>query len=231
MDNRYYFEEKENDIVTFKDKEANHIARVRRCNVGDDITAFNGDGYDYHLQIIEITKSVVKAKILDKILNRATNEPKIIVYLAMLKNEALTTTIDHLAELNVSEVKIFKSDFSVANIDMQKISKLQTIATQASKQCERATIMSVSIINKSDIKSDISWCKNIFFSYEDATNKANEFTGDFAVIIGPEGGFSKVEVEYFSSFASTISLGKTILRAEVASSVAVAMLKAVNHAS
>ena len=55
------------------------------------------------------------------------------------------------------------------------------------------------------------------------------FSGNFGIVIGPEGGFSKQEVDYFSSFATTISLGKTILRAEVACVASVAALKAVSY--
>ena len=51
---------------------------------------------------------------------------------------------------------------------------------------------------------------------------------DIGIIIGPEGGFSFKENEHFSSFCQNISLSKTILRAEVASVVAVSTLKAVS---
>ena len=48
--------------------------------------------------------------------------------------------------------------------------------------------------------------------------KVESFSGNFAVIIGPEGGFSAKENENFSSICKNISLSKTILRAEVAAS-------------
>ena len=89
--------------------------------------------------------------------------------------------------------------------------------------------MQISLINKKDIETDILNYKNRFFAYEDSTGKIENFSGDFAVIIGPEGGFSADEVKTFSSFANNVSLGKTILRAEVACTVAVSMLKAVNN--
>ena len=90
--------------------------------------------------------------------------------------------------------------------------------------------MDVSIIKKEEIEKDILKYQNRFFAYEDSKNKLQPFSGDFALIIGPEGGFSVKENEYFSSFAKNISLGKTILRAEVACVAAVASLKAVNNA-
>ena len=228
MDNRYYFNSITNNSVILIGQEAQHLSRVRRAKVGDKIVAFNGDGLDYNLEITEITKDKVMCQILSKTPNKANDSNNITVYLSMLKNEALTTTIDHLAELNVKEVKLFKSDFSVAVIDEKKLEKLNNISIQASKQCERADIMKVSIIKKEDIQKDISTFKNKFFAYENSTTPLSKFSGDFAVIIGPEGGFSEAENKQFSEFASNISLGNTILRAEVACTVAVSMLKAVS---
>ena len=227
MDNRYYFTEKNENDVVITNQEAQHLTKVRRAKIGDEIVAFNGDGYDYNLEITNITKDKVEAKVLTKELNKATNDTNIVVYLSMIKNDALTTAIDNLAELNVKQVKLFKSDYSVAVIDEKKLEKLNQIATQASKQCERADIMQISIVNKKDIEKD---CENLntFFAYENSNNKIESFVGDFAVIIGPEGGFSDAENEYFSSFAKNISLSKTILRAEVACVASVSMLKAVN---
>ena len=227
MDNRYYFNEIKDGVVVITGQEAQHLSRVRRAKVGDNIVAFNGDGYDYNLSICEITKDKVMATVESKNLNKASNDVNITVYLSMIKNDALTTAIDNLAELNVKQVKLFKSDYSVAVIDEKKLDKLNQIAIQASKQCERADIMQISIINKKDIEND---CKNTiaFFAYENSNNKIESFSGDFAVIIGPEGGFSEAENKHFSSFAKNISLSKTILRAEVACVSSVSMLKAVN---
>lgn len=232
MDNRYFFQTSQANKVIFNGQEAQHLSRVRRCKVGDEIVAFNGDGLDYHLKITEITKQTVEAEIVKKTANRAMQEKSnITVYLASLKNDALLTAIDNLAELNVKQVKIFKADFSVAVLDEKKLEKLNNIAIQASKQCERADIMKISLIEKKDIKADCKHLKSCFFAYEDANTAPQNFGGDFAVVIGPEGGFSPAEVEQFSSFAKTISLGKTILRAEVACVASVAMLKAVNYES
>ena len=230
MDNRYYFNEIKDSVVTISGGEAQHLSKVRRAKLGDEIVAFNGDGHDYHLRISNISKDKVSAEIISKDLNKATNSTNIVVYLSMLKNDALTTAIDNLAELNVKHVKLFKSDFSVAQIDEKKLDKLNQIAVQASKQCERADIMQISLINKKDIEKD---CEDLttFFAYENSTNKIQNFSGDFAVIIGPEGGFSESENQYFSSFAKNISLSNTILRAEVACVASVSMLKAVNSES
>ena len=230
MDNRFYFDAKNHLNIEFIDQEYIHLTKVRRCKVGDLIVGFNGDGFDYHLKIATITKDKVIATIIDKQKNRSYDDVNIVVYLALIKNVALTSAIDYLAELNVKTVKLFKSDFSVVTIDEKKLNKLNQISIQASKQCERADIMKVELIEKSDIKNDIKKYKNRYFAYENSTDGIKKFLGDFAVIIGPEGGFSREEVNYFSSFADTISISKTILRAEVACVSAVSALKAVRDA-
>lgn len=229
MDNRYYFDDIENNRVVIKGNQAQHLLRVRRAKLGDEIMAFNGNGYDYKLKISEIAKDKAECEILAKTLNKATNDCDITVYLAMIKNEALVEAIDHLAELNVKHVKLFKSEYSVAVIDQKKLEKLKTISIEASKQSERADVMQISIIEKNKIKDDVKQIDNVFFAYENSNNRIEKFNGNFAVIIGSEGGFSQTENEYFSSFAKNISLSNTILRAEVAGVCAVSMLKAVQN--
>lgn len=235
MDNRFYLQQigenggelPLNFCVMLGGQEAQHLIKVRRAKVGEQIVAFNGDGFDYHFEITQIFKDKVEIKLLKKCQNKAFNSPEIVVYLAMLKNEAMQTAIDHLAEMNVKKVKIFKADFSIANFDDKKTQKLTQIAIQASKQCERADIMQIELISKAAIKKEAN--KNTFFAYENSTTKIEPFSGSFSLIIGPEGGFSPAEVEYFSSFAKNVSLGNTILRAEVACVAGVSMLKAVNY--
>lgn len=235
MDNRYYFEkptsEKELNVpfsLCLEGQEAQHLIKVRRAKIADKIVAFCGDGFDYYFEVTEIFKDKVNLKLISKKYNNSFNAPNITVYLAMIKNEALIEAIDHLAELNVKNVKLFKADFSVATFDNKKLEKLHQTAIQASKQCERADVMNIEIIDKKQIKIDNN--KNIFFAYENSTGKIDNFSGDFALIIGPEGGFSTAEVEYFSNFAKNVSLGNTILRAEVACVAGVSILKAVNNA-
>ena len=235
MDNRYYFQKpteiKEIGVpfsFVLTGQEAQHLIKVRRAKIGDKIVAFCGDGFDYHFNVQAIFKDKVELTLENKQKNVSANACDITVYLAMIKNDALVEAIDHLAELNVKKVKLFKADFSVATFDDRKLEKLTQTAIQASKQSERADIMKIEIINKNQIKSDAP--QNTFFAYENSTGKIANFDGEFALIIGPEGGFSVEEVEYFSSFAKNVSLGNTILRAEVACVAGVSMLKAVNNA-
>ena len=128
MDNRYYFQKpegiKEIDVpfsLCLSGQEAQHLIKVRRAKVGDNIVAFCGDGFDYHFKVQTIFKDKVELTLENKQHNASANSNNITVYLAMIKNDALVEAVDHLAELNVKCVKLFKADFSVATFDDKKI--------------------------------------------------------------------------------------------------------------
>ena len=94
---------------------------------------------------------------------------------------------------------------------------------EASKQCERADIMDISKLKFNDMVKLLSDYDLVLFAYEDSKNAFTDIqtlkqykNKKVAVIVGCEGGFSADEVEVLSKVASTVSLGKTILRAPVA---------------
>lgn len=222
MDNRYYFESNNNNIVVLDKAETQHLSKVRRASVGDTITGFCGDGYDYILQVEDINK-VARCKVIDKILNKATKCTDITVFLSALKNDALLESVDILTQLNIKNLKVFDSKYSVASIDDDKIVKLKTKSIQACKQCERADIMDISKIKFNTMLDSLKDYDLVLFAYEDSKNAFIDMQSlskyknkKVALIVGCEGGFSAEEVEVLSRYAKTISLGRTILRAPVA---------------
>ena len=101
---------------------------------------------------------------------------------------------------------------------------------ESSKQCERAIVPTVyplcdleTLINSGNFDKIIVFCERI------ATNTIRESFGKkpvvkgdrVLVVIGPEGGFSQEEFEFFKdSDVEMLTLGDLILRAETAVTVA-----------
>lgn len=224
MDNRYFFENNKQlnigDSIELDKTETGHLVKVRRAKVGDTITGFCGDGFDYTLTIDEIGKTT-KCSIDSKAKNRAVDTTPVTVFLSTLKNDALNESVDNLTQLNVKNIVLFDTKFSVASIDDDKIEKLRTRSIQACKQCERADFVN---INKIKYKQVIECLKDydlVLFAYENSTNPFISDLRDYkgkkiALIVGCEGGFSTDEADEINKVAKTISLGKTILRAPVA---------------
>ena len=224
MDNRYFFENSRQlnigDTIELDKTETGHLVKVRRAKVGDTITGFCGDGFDYTLTIDEIGKTA-KCKVEDKCTNKAVNTTPVTVFLSTLKNDALNESIDNLTQLNVKNIVIFDTKFSVASIDDDKIEKLHTRSIQACKQCERADFVNISKMKYKQVLQSFVDYDLVLFAYENTTNP---FVSDLreykdkkvALVVGCEGGFSADEAEEINRVAKTISLGKTILRAPVA---------------
>lgn len=222
MDNRYYFSNQIEDKVIIKDQEFQHLTRVRRAKVGDEIIGFNGDGFDYLLKIFEINKNNASCHIISKSQNKALNKPNISVYLASIKSDALSEALDNLTQLNIADITIFTSDYTNVKYDNTKIDKLTAHFIQSCKQCERADIPSIKFIKFNEMIQKIMTKDLKLFAYENAEEnflniKFNEYKDkSIAIIVGGEGGFSSSEAEELSKIATRVSLGKTILRAPVA---------------
>ncbi len=220
MDNRYFFEKSNGNTIELDKTETQHLVKVRRAKVGDTITGFCGDGLDYTLRIEEIGKTTV-CKMLNAERNKATDVTPITIFLSTLKNDALNESIDNLTQLNVKNIVLFDTKFSVASIDEDKIEKLRVRSIQACKQCERADFVNISSMKYKQVIDRLKDYDLVLFAYENTTepfvSDLREYKGkNIALIVGCEGGFSAEEAQDLSKVAKTISLGKTILRAPVA---------------
>ena len=222
MDNRYYITIQSDNKAIVSDQEFQHLVKVRRSQVADEIVGFNGDGYDYQLKITLINKNNAECEILDKSLNEATKRPNISVYLASVKSDALDEALDNLTQLNIADISIFTSDYTNVKYDSKKIEKVKTHFIQSCKQCERADIPSIKFVKFDEMLEEIKTKDLKLFAYENADEdflnvNIKEFRNkSIAIIVGGEGGFSNKEAEKLSNYAARVSLGKTILRAPVA---------------
>lgn len=225
MDNRYFFENNKQlnvgEVLELDKTETSHLVKVRRAKVGDNIVGFCGDGFDYTLTIDEIGKTA-KCSVDSKVKNKAIDVTPITVFLSTLKNDALNESIDNLTQLNVKNIVLFDTKFSVASIDDDKLDKLRTRSIQACKQCERADFVNISSMKYRQVIESLNDDYDlVLFAYENTTNPfvndLKDYKGkNIALIVGCEGGFSVEEAEELNGLAKTISLGKTILRAPVA---------------
>ncbi|MBQ7797980.1 MAG: 16S rRNA (uracil(1498)-N(3))-methyltransferase [Clostridia bacterium] len=220
MDNRYFFEKVSGNTIELDKTETQHLVKVRRAKVGDTITGFCGDGFDYTLQIVEINKTT-KCDIVKKTKNKAVDVTPVTVFLSTLKNDALNESIDNLTQLNVKNIVLFDTKYSVASIDNDKIEKLRVRSIQACKQCERADFVNISSMKYKQVIESLKNYDLVLFAYENTTNPfvsdLREYKGkNIALIVGCEGGFSTDEAQEIGKVAQTISLGETILRAPVA---------------
>ena len=149
--------------------------------------------------------------------------------------------IQKCVELGIKEITPVEMKRCVAKIDdkskTKKIERWQKIAETAAKQCKRDVIPKVNnVINIKNICNLIQEYDIVLLAYEneekntlkEEINKLKENKIEnikIGVIIGPEGGIDKNEVELLKvSGAKVITLGKRILRTETVAFILTSIL-------
>lgn len=220
-----YFLKKENNYLLTND-DIFHILKVMRMKLFDNFEIVNNEGV-FLVKITSITP------FLYEIVKKIDENNEINGYIRLLycipKGEKLDLVIQKSVELGVNEVVLINSSRSIAKIDNKnkekKLERFSKIIKEASEQAKRDKLMKLDeVIDYKDIdkfKADLSF---IAFENESKNDEIkilsylDKIKGKCVnILIGPEGGFSKEEVEYAkeNDFILT-SLGKRILRSETA---------------
>lgn len=223
-----------NDNIKIEKDDFHYIKNVLRLSVGDEIELFNNTPNDY-LGVVTDIKSDYANIAVNKI---SVSKTKSKIYTTLLqaipKSDKLELIIQKVTELGIDEIIPIESSHSIKKISTSKLPRLQKIAIEAAKQSKRSqapTIrepMSLTAFFKNSNLENKSL--KILFNQNGENNLKDElctFSGNkifFAV--GPEGDFSKEEIELFSkNNFKFISLGDRILRAETAAIITTGIIQ------
>ncbi len=215
------------------EEEAGHCLRVLRLNIGDEILLTDGNGYFYKAAISSATGKRCQVRIIEKIyqeplwkghLHIAMAPTKMMDRIEWFAEKATEIGMDELTFLNCrySERKVIKTE---------RIEKIVVSAVKQSLKARKPVINEMTDFEKflqTDFKGDkfIAHCnEGEKILLKDAITPGN----DALVLIGPEGDFSKEEVEKaIERGFKPISLGKSRLRTETAALVAVHTMNLLN---
>lgn len=218
------------NTVKISDKENyNHIARSLRSRAGEKLLLIDDRQIQYEAKISEITGSEVVAKIEKFYPSKRFLDFELFLAQSPLRSDAQSFVIEKATELGVSGVyPVITDNCAVARqIIDKKISKWQKIMYESSKQCERALVpVCYEACKLEDLPKIfdkvIVFCERIADkTIRDSFLASPIKKGDkVLVIIGPEGGFSEREFDYFKEKGfEMLTLGDLILRAETAVTV------------
>lgn len=216
--------------------EARHMLTVLRMTPGDELLLVSGDGTEYAARIEKCTKESVVLAVLSE--QEGISEPKIQVTLfqCLPKAGKVETIVQKCVELGVHDVQLVLSDRCVVKPDSKdnKLVRYNRISMEAAKQCGRAIAPEVKQTLKMR-ECDFSYFDLVLVAYENEQElglksllrSIKNSVKTIALIIGPEGGFKREEVDFIlnsNKNAYSVSLGRRILRTETAGMAMLAML-------
>jgi len=231
---RFYYDQKITDSFQITDKEIiNQIARVLRLKPGEHFILFDNSGFEFELEILTIDKNSVEVLLIDKIKCLKESDKNITLYLALLKKDNFELVVQKATEIGAKKiVPIITQNCVVKDFSGNKCERCLAIIKEATEQCGGCKltelgsltdyVKAITSLNSKDsnliahekVKADPS-----------AVLKETAETKNINIFIGPEGGFTELEIEMaIKAGIKPISLGKRVLRAETAAISALSCL-------
>ncbi len=215
-------------IVIFDAENYRHIAKSLRAKIGEKLLLIDENQVQYETKIKNIDSKEIICEVVKSY--PSIRDLDFDLYLAQspLRSDAQLTIMEKSTELGVRAVfPIITDNCALAeSVLAKKHEKWQKVMYEASKQCERAKIPTCFEPQKLSELLDSNNFDKILVLAERSTeislkeylNKNRIKKGEkILVVIGPEGGFSQNEFEYFKSKnLPLITLGNLILKAETA---------------
>jgi 16S rRNA (uracil1498-N3)-methyltransferase len=225
------------DRVTLEGGDHHHLLNVLRKSTGDEIEILNGKGEGYIARIVEIYSGHTVAAIV-KSTGKQT-EPRIAIRLvqSLPKSDKFEWILQKNTELGVSDFLPVISERSLIKLDavtqIKKRERWEKIIKEAAEQSGRGVIPSLQpVLEWRELPGAfpsglvlLPWEGEQDRSLKDVLGATAAIPDELSVIIGPEGGFARTEVERLRDLgAVTVTLGPRILRTETAGLVAVAAI-------
>lgn len=234
-----FFLNKENltsDVVTIVGEDASHIALSLRMAVGDALTLCDNEGFDYHAEIVSVSRDAVTLSVKEKAPSESEPPYRVRLYQCLPKGEKFETVIQKAVECGVSEIIPVQSSRCIAVLKdsaaEKKLTRFNRIAEEACKQSGRGRLVKVlAPVSYREAMAQMASCDTAFLCYENEDGLTlsgflpSDTPREIAFLVGPEGGLSPDEVALAKeSGIVSVSLGKRILRTETAAPFVLAIL-------
>ena len=231
---RYFSDKLKDNKFELKSDDIYHITRVMRMKTGDKIEVVYNE--KVHLCCLEIVNSEIKVNVLSQIKNYDKKVCEKILIIPILKENKMDLILQKSTELGVDKIIPIEMERCIVKVDKdrkeKKLERWNRICKEASEQSMRVTIPIITSVKRLEDLKNIDGIK-LVCSTRERKNTIKMFLQSYKtydkiiIAIGPEGGLSLKEEEYFKSIGfSPITLGNQIMRVET---VPMFLLSVINY--
>lgn len=209
--------------------QAHYLFGVMRLKVGALVLLFNGRDGEWLAQVAVAGKRggelVLQAQ--TKVLQMP---PDLWLLFAPIKKTRTDFIVEKAAEMGAARIMPVQTEFT--NAERIRQDRLQAHAVEAAEQCGGTYVPEVTDLQKLDrVLADWPAGRRLMFCDEEEAGRSSALTGvvagdgGWAILIGPEGGFSERERLRLRAleFTQSVSLGPRILRADTAAVAAMTL--------
>ncbi|SFR14876.1 16S rRNA (uracil(1498)-N(3))-methyltransferase [Poseidonocella sedimentorum] len=207
--------------------QARYLVAVMRLGVGARIALFNGRDGEWLAELTEAGKRGAAARCVAQTAPLAM-PPDLWLLFAPIKKARTDFIVEKAAEMGARRIVPVQTDYT--NSERIRQDRLQAHAVEAAEQCGGTFVPEVTGLEKLvRLLDDWPEGRKLMFCDEtrvgEAVGLADAAPGPWAILIGPEGGFSPPERARLEAapFAHVVSLGPRILRADTAAVAAMTL--------
>ena len=216
-------------VVLSRDQ-AHYLFGVMRLSQGAEVALFNGYDGEWTAEVAEAGK---RGGVLECREQAAAQmmPPDLWLIFAPIKKARTDFIVEKAAEMGAARIMPVQTDFT--NAERIRQDRLQAHAIEAAEQCGGTYVPPVEDLQKLDrLLADWPEDRRLIFCDESlvgarAALEAAPAGDKWAILIGPEGGFSDAERARLTTHPATtaISLGPRILRADTAAVAALTLFQ------
>ncbi len=217
--------------------EFRHLQRVLRLREGDHVTLFDDAGMEHAGVVVSLSPRVALVRVTASTAPRRESPLALTLYQGIPKGRKMDLVVEKATELGVQTIVPFSSAFSLGASAGAgaKRERWQRIAVAAAKQSGRTSVPSIAApLSFAEVVGAAAAHDLRLLFFEGAGTMAFLAVPEpatrptsAAIVIGPEGGFSRDETAaaHDAGFA-LVAMGPRILRTETAALVAATLVQA-----
>ena len=211
--------------------QSRYLTQVMRLKLGDSLLVFNGRDGEWRCVIAEILKKGVVLRAAEQARPQAMG-PDVQLLIAVVKKSALEFAVEKATELGARRIGLVVTHRT--QVQHVRMDRLDAIAIEAAEQTGRLDVPMIDEpVKLADLLDGREAERRLMFCDETGgvpamAALADAGVGPWAILIGPEGGFSPEERDRLRALPLTtaVSLGPRILRADTAAVAAMTMWQA-----
>lgn len=212
-------------------EQSRYLTQVMRLKAGDELHVFNGRDGEWRCAIAEVLKKGVVLRAGAQA-RPQTTVPDVELLIAVVKKSALEFAVEKATELGAARIRLILTGRTQPQ--HVRLDRLDAIAEESAEQTGRMDVPMVDAPVKLDALLD-GWDASRRLMFCDETGGPPAIptlreagAGPWAILIGPEGGFTPQEAERLRAlpFTTAVSLGPRVLRADTAATTALSLWQA-----
>lgn len=227
------------EAVALSEADLNHAFRVLRLCPGDQVMLADGRGRVFQAKVIKADQREILIQPEVEV-PHFESPLKVVICPSLLKGEKMDLVIRQAVELGVHRVAPINTERSIPQRDKTKeekrLARWRNIVRSSAAQCQRAYLPPVDpVCTLTELLSAagqnriiVPWEEDQSLSLADLGHQEPfNYAQALFLVIGPEGGFSREEIERLKAGGAVIvNLGPRILRSDTAAAAAITLVQA-----